>query len=327
VIWIKRSAVGVVVGLALALLLAAPALGAGMFPDVGASHPYLKAIENLASRGIAGGYQDGKFGPDDPVTRQQFAKMIVKTLNLTVTGTEVSPFTDVDAQIGTDPLYPSKYVAVCAANAITQGVTATTFMPYTSITRQQVISMVVRAGGTGLEDPPAEWVGALGYSDPNHGANIKKAEYNGLLEGLQGLGASWSGTVNATRGECVQMLYNLLLDRIPALPEGALLQVVTANGQATAFTLAQLKALPAASITVEGKVEDGFHLRALLQAVGVTEFTQVVLTGLDGMNVASSAQVDDNFLLDFTNRDTVKVATTSIPKANWAKDIYLIEVK
>jgi hypothetical protein len=325
--WMKRSVAGVVVGLALALLVVTPALAAGMFPDVGSSHPYLTAIENLASRGIAGGYQDGRFGPDDLVMRQQFAKMIVKTLNLTVTGAEVSPFTDVDAQIGSDPLYPSKYVAVCAASGITQGVTATTFEPYRSITRQQVISMVVRAGGGDLREPPAEWVGALDYSDLNHGANIKKAEYNGLLVGLQGLSDSWSGTVGATRGECAQMLYNLLLARIPVLPEGALLQVVAADGKATAFTLAQLKALPTATITVEGKVEDGFRLRSLLEAVGVTDFTQVVLTGLDGMNVASSAQVDDNFLLDFTNRDTVKVATTSIPKANWAKDIYLIEVK
>ena len=61
------------------------------FPDVPAGHPYYNAIYDLADRGIIAGYEDGTFGPGDPVTRQQFAKMIVKTLGYTVTGTEVCP--------------------------------------------------------------------------------------------------------------------------------------------------------------------------------------------------------------------------------------------
>ena len=62
-----------------------------------------------------------------------------------MTGAEVCPFTDVVAQTGTDPFYPSKYVAVCAAHGITTGKTPTTFAPYDNITRQQLITMVVRA--------------------------------------------------------------------------------------------------------------------------------------------------------------------------------------
>ncbi len=71
--------------------------------------------------------------------------------------------------------------------------------------------MVVRAGGADLEAPPAGWVGVLNYSDATHGANIRKAEFNHLLDGLVGLSYSWNAYANASRGECAQLLYNLLL--------------------------------------------------------------------------------------------------------------------
>jgi hypothetical protein len=117
---------------------------------------------------------------------------------------------------------------------------------------------------------------------------------------------------------------------IPPLPDGAVLQVVTSDGKATAFSLDQLAALPLASVTIEGKVEEGPRLLDILRAAGVSGFTQVILRGSRGdntTNTVTSAQVDSDFVLDFTNRGTVKVATPSIPKDNWAKDIYLIEVR
>ncbi len=211
----RRLTVGVLAGLALTLLLVIPALASGLFSDVPATHPYVGAIENLATRGIIGGYTNGDFGPQDPVVRQQFAKMVVKTLNLTVTGSEVCPFIDVDlAPTGTDPFYPAKYVAVCAQNGITNGTHAMHFSPWDNITRQQVITMVVRAADNlapgSLGAVPAGWNGVLSYGDPTHGTNLKKAEYNGLLGGLEGLSYDWNASANASRGECAQLLYNLL---------------------------------------------------------------------------------------------------------------------
>jgi len=43
-------------------------------PDVSTSHPYHTAISHLAERGIIDGYANGTFGPNDPVTRQQFGR-------------------------------------------------------------------------------------------------------------------------------------------------------------------------------------------------------------------------------------------------------------
>ena len=179
------------------------------FADVAAS-PYEAAIHELADREIITGYEDGTFRPNNPVTRQQFAKMIVKALGLAVTGAEVCPFADVAAQTGADPFYPSKYVAVCAAHGITAGKTATTFAPGENITHQQLITMVARAAR--LADPPGDFTPdftAAQFSLEEHYQNARKAAYAGLLNGLQGVPSHERSTAS-TRGQCAQILYNLL---------------------------------------------------------------------------------------------------------------------
>jgi len=215
---------GAIVVLALLVSIVSLALAASpSFSDVPDSHPNKMAILDLASRGIINGYDGGIFKPDNPVIRQGFAKMIVKTLGLTVTGSEICPFGDVDLSPNPiDPSYPAKYVAVCAFYGITTGTSPTTFNPYGNITRQQLITMAVRAAANlapgSLTAAPAGWSGALSATDPTHGANIKKAEFNGLLAGISGPGGtliSWNTTANATRGEVAQILHNLLGKLIP----------------------------------------------------------------------------------------------------------------
>ena len=144
----------------------------------------------------------------------QFAKMIVLamgsiTSGYTVSENDICPFADVPAGTPSNPLYPDHYVAVAARTGLTMGYPDNTFRPYNQITRWQVITMVVRAGEPWLEDPPPGWQGALNYSNPTHGANLRKAEFNGLLDGLTGLSLSWDGSKNASRGECAQLLWAL----------------------------------------------------------------------------------------------------------------------
>jgi hypothetical protein len=204
--------VGVVLLAGLVVLVASLALASSpSFPDVSSSNPYYSAITDLAYRGIIGGYANGTFGPNDPVSRQQFAKMIVKTLGLTVTGTETCPFTDVQAQSGSDPFYPSKYVAVCASQGITSGKTATSFDPTGDVTRQQLITMVARAAA--LSEPPDGYAPDFfpgQFATTDHFLNARKAAHAGLLSGLQGVGPTYNFAASASRGECAQLLYNLL---------------------------------------------------------------------------------------------------------------------
>ncbi|MFH0915111.1 MAG: hypothetical protein V1912_01520, partial [bacterium] len=139
---------------------------------------------------------------------------IVLTMGHEVPSGIVCPFTDVDLVPNpVDPLYPAKYVAVCALHGITTGKTATTFDPYSNIIRFQVISMVVRAVDEVspglLATPPGSFTPTWSpASSPQHGQNAARAEYHGLLGGLP-LG-SLDPFAPMPRGEVAQILSNLI---------------------------------------------------------------------------------------------------------------------
>ncbi len=188
------------------LLLSTPtALATPLFSDVPDTHPYSPGINDLKARGVVSGFADGTFLPDGHITRQQFAKVIVKALGLPVTGDEVCPFGDVRQGLSTaDPFYPDKYVAVCAAAGITTGKTASTFDPEGKVTRAQLITMVARAAE--LASPPSSYVPPFGNFDPAHYPWARKAAYAGLLDGLQGMGRSFGFSAPATRAEAAEVL-------------------------------------------------------------------------------------------------------------------------
>ena len=202
------------------LYYAVPASEATRFPDVLADHPYATAIQSMADQGIIEGYKSGYFGLPDLVTRQQFAKMIVLTMavnnpaQFTPTLSDIYDFTDSAAIEHVDgELYAYHYVAKAALTGLTVGYPNGSFRPLNNISRQQVITMIVRAGSQVLQPPPSSWQGDLAYTNAEHGQRIRLAEYNGLLSGIvgpQGTLSGWNTTANATRGEVAQMLYNLL---------------------------------------------------------------------------------------------------------------------
>ena len=113
----------------------------------------------------------------------------------------------------------------------------------------------------------------------------------------------------------------------PSPASTALFQVVKPDGTSVGLTWDDLKKLPLANLTVEGKVEEGPRLLDVLKAAGVTDFSEVNLSGSAAPVTLTRAQVDDNTILDFNNHGTVKLASTYIPKPDWTKDVSEIKVK
>jgi hypothetical protein len=66
--------------------LAPPACTAPLFPDVPASSPFCRWIEELARRGVVTGCGGGRFCPQAPVTREQMAVFVTVTFGLTLYG-------------------------------------------------------------------------------------------------------------------------------------------------------------------------------------------------------------------------------------------------
>ncbi len=179
------------------------------FSDV-VDSPYRRAIAALSKRGVISGYDDGTFRPAQPVSRQQFAKMIVLGLGLPVTeGGVPLAFADVGRPL--DNLYPDDYVAVASTNKLIQGYPDGLFKPFLDITRAQLLTIVTRSAQSFkpalLRTPPPNWVGGLTTTNPAHGANIRVAEYSGLVAGLDL--ATFDVDGKATRGEIAQIIWNL----------------------------------------------------------------------------------------------------------------------
>ncbi|WP_419020509.1 S-layer homology domain-containing protein [Intestinimonas butyriciproducens] len=107
------------------------------FADISA-HANQPAVEALASRGIISGYNAESFGPNDTMTRAQFATIVVRALGLPLAKTD--NFTDVKA----DAWYAS-FVGTAYTYGIVNGTSATNFNPDGTITRQEAAVMVARA--------------------------------------------------------------------------------------------------------------------------------------------------------------------------------------
>ena len=107
------------------------------FADI-TNHANKTAIEELAARGIINGYNATSFGPNDTMTRAQFAAIVVRGLGLPLMTT--NNFSDVKAGS-----WYASYVGTAYSYGIVNGRTATTFDPEGTITRQEAAAMVARA--------------------------------------------------------------------------------------------------------------------------------------------------------------------------------------
>ncbi len=99
---------------------------------------------------------------------------------------------------------------------------------------------------------------------------------------------------------------------------------VVKNGQVLKeYTLNDLKKFKMIEFTVDGKVQEGPALEDLLRGLS---YQKVILVGVNGKMELTKDQVKD-VILDFTHRGTVKMASKSIPKSEWIKDIYEIDLE
>ena len=65
------------------------------FTDLPSSHWAYSAVQDMVSKGVLTGFEDGTFRPNDAVTREQFAKVMVLALNLPLKNSGTPTFSDV----------------------------------------------------------------------------------------------------------------------------------------------------------------------------------------------------------------------------------------
>lgn len=187
------------------------------FSDVPPDHRFRTAIEALYDAGIVGGYPDGTFRPDDPVTRAQIAKWLVLLLGIHTPWPEpLPPFTDLPAQ-SDDPSLD--YIGEAARAGIAQGFDDGTFRPYDTVTRIQLTRMIVRAAQGWLTAPPPDFNAGFADVDAADQGFVNWAFYNDLVDGkAPGRFDPWA---TATRGHAARILYGVwsLIQRPMPIPE------------------------------------------------------------------------------------------------------------
>lgn len=189
------------------------------FADLAPNGLYRSATEWLGEQGYATGYPDGetfKFRGEQPLLRSQLGKLLVEILDIPLSE-EPASFSDLEMG-GSADSYAVRATATLANLGILKGTGGHRLEGYAPLSRAQAITLVVRAADyarPGLLPTTPEGYPGLLFTDPTHGANVTRAGFASLPDGL--LGYVWRGErwlpwdvwAPISRGEAAQMLWNL----------------------------------------------------------------------------------------------------------------------
>ncbi len=163
------------------------------------------AINELTKEGIVSGDGNGTFRPNDNVTREEFAKMLVSALDMV----------DENASCGFDDVGKNdwfyKYVASAYTAGIVNGISETEFGVKRNITRQEMAAMSARA----LEryKKAAEIRTGITFEDDEMIADWAKGAVDtlyraGIMSGTDG--GNFEPEKIATRAQAAVVIYNLI---------------------------------------------------------------------------------------------------------------------
>lgn len=178
------------------------------YSDVTASHWAASAIEVLSARGIVNGMSEDRFAPNETLTRAQFSKMLAGALGLAPQYPEQPSFSDVQPQG-----WSYGWIETAAAAGIVEG-TQGTFNPDVALTREQMMTMLVRA-------VEVQEAGSTQTGDASHlqqFVDIETVSSWALpyvtkavqLELVQGSGKQIKPLDISTRAEAAAVIYRLL---------------------------------------------------------------------------------------------------------------------
>ena len=127
----------------------APDSGKNAFSDVNAASWYSGYVKTAVSYGIIKGYDNGNFGPNDTITREQAMTMIARAMKVTSLKSDLDN-KKIDQLVGaysdskTVSAYAKESVATCLETGITSGRGNNTIAPKSFITRAEVAVMAER---------------------------------------------------------------------------------------------------------------------------------------------------------------------------------------
>lgn len=156
-------------------------------------------ISQMVAKGVAKGYPDGTFRPNNNITRAEFAVMLVRAFQLEAKEGKV--FED------TANHWAKQDIATAVSYGIANGYNATTFGPNDLITREQMAAMVVKAAKLTSVTEEISFADKLSISAWAK-ESIATATKYGIMKGY--LDNTVRPKANATRAEAVTVIFNAL---------------------------------------------------------------------------------------------------------------------
>jgi len=114
-----------------------------------------EAVLRLAAFKIIHGKEDGKYHPEDMVTREEFAKILVTSLKMDTAvkaGLGFTNFKDVEAT-----RWSAGYISIAAGQGLIKGYPDGTFKPANQVSYAEAVTMLVRALGYKDEFLSGQW--------------------------------------------------------------------------------------------------------------------------------------------------------------------------
>lgn len=179
------------------------------FKDLPDTHPAYKAVIQLYYRGVAGGYPDNTFRPDNKVNRAEFAKMLAEASDVDYAALPAANMTNCFNDLKNDP--GAWYVpSVCAAKykGWVNGYASGDYGVLNNITKGEAIKITLSAFG--FEIPANETIKDMPYNDVHPGdwyiGVSKAAKDNKLVVHSTVFVPNWE----LTRADVAQILYNAM---------------------------------------------------------------------------------------------------------------------
>ncbi|AFH59309.1 hypothetical protein B2K_00950 [Paenibacillus mucilaginosus K02] len=178
------------------------------FTDLG-GHWSSKDVELLAGKRVIEGTTDTTFEPESPMTRAQFATLLVRALGVDPAAESTSRFTDV-----TPGAWYGSSVSSAVYAGLIEGFEDGTFQPDASITRAQMATMLSRALKFADRKPNASAALLDSFTDKGDigewaEAAVAEAVHAGIIQGMTD--TTFAPAENATRAQAAVMLKRMLL--------------------------------------------------------------------------------------------------------------------
>ena len=244
------------------------------FPDVDSSASYAGAVQTLVGLGIVNGDENGKFNPDNSVTRAEFSKMVVEAKMLDATST-TTQFEDSQGH------WAVGYIEAGVGDKFINGYSDTEFGPDDTVTYIQAVKMLVAAVGYG---DLAEKNGGYPTGYRGYGKTLK------ISTGLTGV----NDDTALTRAQCAVLIDNALkaqlalVDYQPNL-NGQLVAVPDIQGDETGETWESLLTYYHDAYVVKGRVTKTGKQDTALREKNAVSFSVEVAENFEDVKYGNNA--------------------------------------